>query len=72
VSRFTAWPEDALEFVANKFLMQIEIEPELRNKCVEVCKHFHTSVSDMSERYVVLSVNLHKMLQFIGYFKYDR
>jgi len=67
-----AWPEDALELVANKFLTQIEVETELRNKCVEMCKHFHTSVSDISGRYVVIPVNLCKLLQFIEYFKCDR
>jgi hypothetical protein len=53
VSRFTAWPEDALELVANKFLTQIEMESKIRNECVKMFKHFHTSVSNISKRYVV-------------------
>jgi dynein heavy chain len=54
IFRFSAWPEDALELVANKFLTQIEMESEIRKECVQMCKHFHTSVSNISERYVIL------------------
>jgi hypothetical protein len=53
--RFGAWPEDALELVANKFLTQIEMESEIRNNCVVMCKHFHSSVSNISKRYVIIS-----------------
>lgn len=58
VFRFGAWPEDALELVANKFLTQIEMESEIRNNCVVMCKHFHSSVSNISERYVISKCNL--------------
>lgn len=54
IFRFSAWPEDALELVANKFLKQIDMESEIRNNCVEMCKHFHTSVSNISKRYVII------------------
>jgi dynein heavy chain len=54
IVRFSAWPEDALELVANKFLTQIEMESEIRNNCVKMCKHFHTSVSNISKRYVII------------------
>jgi len=48
---FEAWPEDALEMVANKFLEEVELEDSVRQETVIMCKHFHTSVRLMSERY---------------------
>jgi len=36
-----AWPEDALEMVANKFLEDVDIDDDTRLKCVQMCKHFH-------------------------------
>jgi dynein heavy chain len=53
VPRFTAWPEDALDVVANTFLSQIEMDSKIRNECVKMCKHFHSSVSNISRRYVI-------------------
>ncbi|XP_068084555.1 dynein axonemal heavy chain 3 [Anabrus simplex] len=44
---FTAWPEDALERVAKMFLKQMDLDDETREKCVVLCKHFHTTVQDM-------------------------
>ncbi|XP_076804189.1 dynein axonemal heavy chain 3-like isoform X1 [Clavelina lepadiformis] len=48
---FQAWPEDALEMVANKFLEDVDIEDDTRLKCVQMCKHFHESVRNLSEEY---------------------
>ena len=48
---FKAWPEDALEMVANKFLEEVELEDSVRLETVVMCKHFHLSVRVMSERY---------------------
>ncbi|XP_071037846.1 dynein axonemal heavy chain 3 [Parasteatoda tepidariorum] len=48
---FQSWPDDALEMVANKFLQASDIEPSIRLSCVSICKHFHQSVYQMSERY---------------------
>ena len=45
-----AWPEDALEMVANKFLDEVEMSREVRGECVSLCKHFHQSVRGISER----------------------
>ena len=36
-----AWPEDALEMVANRFLEDVQLEDEIRLKCVKICKFFH-------------------------------
>ncbi|KAM9844002.1 dynein axonemal heavy chain 3-like [Aulostomus maculatus] len=48
---FHAWPNDALEMVAHKFLEDVEMEDDVRLRVVEMCKTFHTSVKNMSERY---------------------
>ena len=45
-----AWPEDALEMVANKFLEEMEFEDHVRLETVTMCKHFHESVRKMSEK----------------------
>lgn len=43
-----AWPEDALELVANKFLDDVEMQTEVRGEMVAMCKHFHQSVRALS------------------------
>ncbi|KYN33583.1 Dynein heavy chain 3, axonemal [Trachymyrmex septentrionalis] len=48
---YTIWPEDALEKVARMSLRDLDIGSELREKCVQMCKQFHTSVSVTSEDY---------------------
>ncbi|XP_029639148.1 dynein heavy chain 3, axonemal-like isoform X2 [Octopus sinensis] len=48
---FKAWPPDALEMVANKFLEETEMDESTKHECVVMCKHFHESVRLMSENY---------------------
>ncbi|MGH0118801.1 UNVERIFIED_CONTAM: hypothetical protein FKN15_062263 [Acipenser sinensis] len=48
---FQAWPTDALEMVANKFLEEVELEDEIRKEVVAVCKYFQESVRVLSEKY---------------------
>ncbi|RZF36882.1 hypothetical protein LSTR_LSTR004570 [Laodelphax striatellus] len=48
---FMAWPNDALEKVAQSFLKDMEIDEIFRVKSVEMCKEFHTSVQESSLRY---------------------
>eukprot|EP00064_Thunnus_orientalis_P010890 superscaffoldBa00001518_g10919 len=48
---FHAWPNDALEMVAHKFLEDVEMDSDIRLEVVEMCKTFQTSVREMSERY---------------------
>ncbi|XP_055958183.1 dynein axonemal heavy chain 3 [Patella vulgata] len=48
---FQAWPEDALELVANKFLDDVEMTQEVREETVVMCKHFHQSVRALSTKY---------------------
>lgn len=50
---FQAWPDDALELVANKFLEDVHLEDNVRTATVSLCKHFHQSTRELSERYVV-------------------
>ncbi len=49
---FQAWPEDALERVANKYLEHVEISDEQKVETVHICKYFHTSAADLSDKYV--------------------
>ncbi|KAK2157592.1 hypothetical protein LSH36_188g04054 [Paralvinella palmiformis] len=48
---FKAWPEDALELVAHKFLDDVEMSQEVREETVIMCKHFHQTIRALSERY---------------------
>jgi len=48
---FQAWPDDALEMVANKFLEELDMEEDMRHRCVYMCQHFHQSVRQLSDRY---------------------
>ena len=47
---FQAWPDDALELVAHKFLEDVQLENEERNASISLCKHFHQSTRELSER----------------------
>ncbi|XP_039204062.1 dynein heavy chain 12, axonemal isoform X2 [Crotalus tigris] len=49
---FQPWPEDALERVAIKFLEKLELTENERQEVVPICKHFHTSVLSLSERFL--------------------
>ncbi|XP_020300595.1 dynein heavy chain 3, axonemal isoform X2 [Pseudomyrmex gracilis] len=48
---FIPWPEDALEKVARMSLRDLDIDTKLQEKCVQICKEFHMSVSLTSEDY---------------------
>ncbi|XP_008419893.1 dynein heavy chain 3, axonemal isoform X1 [Poecilia reticulata] len=48
---FHGWPSDALEMVAHHFLEDVEMESDIKQKVVEMCKTFQTSVREMSEVY---------------------
>ena len=45
-----AWPEDALEMVAQKFLEDVEMQEAERTSVVVICKHFHESTRHTSEK----------------------
>ncbi|XP_037391966.1 dynein heavy chain 3, axonemal [Pygocentrus nattereri] len=48
---FQAWPTDALEMVANKFLEEVELDDYTRTEVVEMCKTFQESVQKLSAQY---------------------
>lgn len=47
---FQAWPEDALEKVAQKSLSKIDFEDNQRSMVVDVCKYFHVSSAELSRK----------------------
>ena len=49
-----AWPNDALEMVANKFLEDVDMSEDMRWRCVSMCQHFHQSVRSLSDRYFAI------------------
>ncbi|CAI8026112.1 Dynein heavy chain 3, axonemal [Geodia barretti] len=51
---FQAWPSDALEMVANKFLEDVDMSDQMRGQCVTLCQHFHQSVRTLSDRYYAI------------------
>lgn len=49
---YTAWPDDALEKVARVALKELsDVDENLRERCVTICRSFHTSVTSVSEDY---------------------
>lgn len=49
-NRFTVWPEDALEKVAEYYLKDMSINSDIASSCVVICKEFHTTARDASVR----------------------
>ena len=60
---FTAWPEDALEMVAGKFLEDIDLEKTIKKESINMCKHFHEFIRVMSER-LIKNIRYIKILFF--------
>lgn len=48
---YLAWPSEALEEVATVSLQSLDIDSDIRNKCVINCKNFHQSVQEASYDY---------------------
>ncbi|VVC42221.1 Dynein heavy chain, coiled coil stalk,P-loop containing nucleoside triphosphate hydrolase,Dynein heavy [Cinara cedri] len=48
---FTAWPEDALEKVAEYYLQAMSLPHNIATSCVTICKEFHTTARDASIRF---------------------
>ncbi|XP_068166194.1 dynein axonemal heavy chain 12-like [Antennarius striatus] len=53
VDWFQPWPEEALERVANSFLSELEMKGNERQDVITICKTFHNSVKDLSDRALV-------------------
>ncbi|MGH0123656.1 UNVERIFIED_CONTAM: hypothetical protein FKN15_012796 [Acipenser sinensis] len=54
---FQPWPEDALERVANKFLETLELSDLERQEVMPICKHFHTTAIQLSDKYEAQHTN---------------
>ena len=50
---FQSWPEDALQAVATRFLDDVEMEDKIRVGCITMCKDFHTTTRQLSERFLL-------------------
>lgn len=48
---YEAWPEDALEMVAQKYLMCLDVHVDHKNDIVKICKNFHLTALDTSKIY---------------------
>eukprot|EP00049_Salpingoeca_infusionum_P016530 m.339145 g.339145 ORF g.339145 m.339145 type:complete len:4022 (-) comp16092_c0_seq1:259-12324(-) len=53
INWFQAWPSDALQIVAQRFLEEVEMSTELRHSCVELCQQFHENTRELSEKMLV-------------------
>ena len=49
---YQSWPDDALQVVAQRFLEDLEMEAQVRNGCVEMCKTFHTETRHLSKSFL--------------------
>ena len=52
IDLFTAWPKDALESVAKRFLREVPLEDTERLGVVKVCVDMQSRVIEMSEQYL--------------------
>jgi dynein heavy chain len=48
---FHAWPEDALQAVADYFLEDLNIEKEIHSRIVSLCKYFHQTTISLSDKF---------------------
>ncbi|KAJ3188443.1 Dynein heavy chain 3, axonemal [Gaertneriomyces sp. JEL0708] len=48
---FQAWPEDALEVVATRFLEDVDLTPEVRPAVIRMCKQFHVDARALSQTF---------------------
>ena len=49
---FPSWPDDALTIVARRFLNDVEMNNQVKDKCVEMCKEFHQTIRALSIRFL--------------------
>lgn len=58
------WPEEALERVADTFLLSLDMSESERQDVIPICKTFHTSAHTLSHRYRIfkLYVQRHKYI----------
>lgn len=58
IDLFDAWPDNALEMIAMKFLSNLDISDELSESITSACKYFHTVAKDAVDEYREESNNL--------------
>ncbi|KAM9777518.1 dynein axonemal heavy chain 12-like [Neosynchiropus ocellatus] len=49
---YQPWPEEALERVADSFLVPLHMSAEQRQNIIPICKTFHTSAKQLSDRFL--------------------
>lgn len=48
---FDAWPDEALQMVASKYMDDVELPDELRMSLLSTCRYFHSSAHEANTRY---------------------
>eukprot|EP00329_Picozoa_sp_Boothbay-MS584-11_P000996 19247_6 len=48
---FQDWPEEGLTAVARRALADLTLDDEVKQNCVSMCKHFHSSVKKVSDKF---------------------
>ncbi|GBG29459.1 Dynein heavy chain 1, axonemal [Hondaea fermentalgiana] len=48
---YMEWPQSALQSVAQRFLAELDVTPEVRESLVSICGEIHTSVIEISEEF---------------------
>ncbi|XP_055593622.1 dynein axonemal heavy chain 12 [Uranotaenia lowii] len=51
INWFDAWPEDALEKVAEMYMKELDVELSIKQSIVVTCKHFHVVARNMSAEF---------------------
>jgi dynein heavy chain len=51
---FREWPNDALEMVATKFLVDLQMPEKIKADVVYMCKYFHQTTVQLSKKYLDL------------------
>lgn len=51
IDLFDAWPDEALEMIAMKFLSNLDITDELMDSITSACKHFHITAKSAVDAY---------------------
>lgn len=51
IDLFDAWPDDALEMIASKFLSNLDLSDKLSETIALACKYFHTTAQEAVDSY---------------------
>ena len=50
INWFKAWPSDALQIVAQRFLEEVELPDDVRASCVTMCQNFHENTRGLAAK----------------------